>query len=471
MINASQSLAKMRSDVYKIKADIRKFNEVTVISHLDADGITSAGIANATFERLGIPVKTHIVRQLDKQRIDEILNISTENILFTDLGSGQIGSIKSILDCRNVLIIDHHVPSRDTHKNIMLHFNSHLYDVDGSRDVSGAGLCYFFSRFMIGECIDMSSLALVGAVGDMQTRDGLSGFNKMIVEEGRGVYVDVVKDLSYFGKQTRPVHKMLSFASDPYLPGITGNEEFAIKFVGDQIQQVDSEDDKWKYWIDLSLDEKQSITTALISRLMSFGCNPSVVKRLVANTYILLKEQERMETRDAMEFSTLLNACGRHDEWGIGLNVVLGDRDKSLARARSFLQEHRAQLAKGISLLKDKGVQQLKNIQIFKADEIKSTIIGIVVGMAMGSRIIDHKKPIVAVSCDVDPGFYKISARGTMSLVARGLKLNNAMSLSLKVGGEGGGHDVAAGAKIKKACLSEFLDIVDVEVGKQLSVL
>ena len=42
------------------------------------------------------------------------------------------------------------------------------------------------------------------------------------------------------------------------------------------------------------------------------------------------------------------------------------------------------------------------------------------------------------------------------------------MGLSEKVGGEGGGHDVAAGAKVRKECLDEFLGIVDEEIGKQL---
>ncbi len=463
-----RSLFKMKTDVLKLKGKIESFREVTVVSHLDADGITSAGIMNKTFERLGIPVKTHIVRQLDRQRIKEILDMSTENIVFTDLGSGQIGNIKEILDCRTAVIIDHHVPCRDVHPNLLLHLNAHIYGVDGSRDVSGAGLAYFFSRFMTGNSQDLSSLAIVGAVGDMQTRDGLRGLNKVIFDEGAGEYVGCVRDLSYFGKQTRPVYKMLSFASDPYLAGITGSEGRAMEFVESMIGSGDDEGDRMRCWVDLGIEEKQEITTGLISHLMSLGYNARAVNRLIADTYILLGEDERTETRDAMEFSTLLNACGRHNRWRTGLEVVLGDRDAALCDARCFLQKHRNLLAKGLQVLKDNGVCEMENIQVFMTDEIKSTIVGVVIGMAIGARIVDQRIPIIAVSRDDDPGYCKISARGTMGLVYKGLRLNRAMELSRKVGGEGGGHDVAAGAKVRKECLDEFLGIVDEEVGKQM---
>ncbi|MFH1126599.1 MAG: DHH family phosphoesterase [archaeon] len=461
-------MMKMKSDLLKVKDEILGFKEIMIVSHVDADGMTSAGITKMAFERLGIPASVHVIRQLDRQRVEEILDLSTENIIFTDLGSGQIANMGAIFDSRKVIIVDHHVPCGSTHNNLLFHLNSHVYGVDGSREVSGSGLTYLFSRFISGGNQDLSPLAIVGAVGDMQTREGLSGLNKFIFDEGRGKFIDSMKDIAYFGKQTRPVYKMLSFASDPYLPGISGNEAAANAFVGGLIEQVNNETNCWKYWVDLSIDDKQKITTALISDLLLRGYDTRIVTRLITDSYILLNEIERTEMRDAMEYSTLLNACGRHDCAAIGLDVVLGDRGKSLSSARTFLQEHRNQLAQGIKLLKESGVECMKNVQVFKTNRIKSTIIGIVIGMAIGARIIDHRMPVVAVSDDVDPGFCKVSCRGTMPLVHRGLRLNRAMALSLRVGGEGGGHDIAAGAKVRKEKLDEFLNIVDEEIGRQM---
>jgi RecJ-like exonuclease len=59
--------------------------------------------------------------------------------------------------------------------------------------------------------------------------------------------------------------------------------------------------------------------------------------------------------------------------------------------------------------------------------------------------------------------------RGTRELVARGLDLAAVMREAAKaVGGEGGGHHVAAGATIPPGREDEFLVIVDRMVAEQL---
>ena len=64
----------------------------------------------------------------------------------------------------------------------------------------------------------------------------------------------------------------------------------------------------------------------------------------------------------------------------------------------------------------------------------------------------------------------KVSSRANRGLVRRGLHLGNAMNeCSSAVGGEGGGHDIAAGARIPKERRDEFLALVDKMFKKQLS--
>jgi RecJ-like exonuclease len=81
---------------------------------------------------------------------------------------------------------------------------------------------------------DLADLAIVGAVGDLQARKfgKLVGCNREILKQGAGRGVlDYRKGLSFFGKQTREVFKLLMYSSDPYLPGLTGNDGASIEFL------------------------------------------------------------------------------------------------------------------------------------------------------------------------------------------------------------------------------------------------
>jgi RecJ-like exonuclease len=109
-----------------------------------------------------------------------------------------------------------------------------------------------------------------------------------------------------------------------------------------------------------------------------------------------------------------------------------------------------------------------RSIQYFDAgDAILDTIVGIVAGMCF--QVADRSMPILAFATTPE-GLLKVSARGTQDLVRSGLDLAEAMSLAAgKVGGAGGGHNVAAGATIPKEARDEFLEIVDAAVGSQIS--
>ena len=106
----------------------------------------------------------------------------------------------------------------------------------------------------------------------------------------------------------------------------------------------------------------------------------------------------------------------------------------------------------------------LKNIQYFNAgDRIKETIVGIVAGMSFENR----NMPIIAFA-DSENGL-KVSARGTQNLVRKGLNLAQAIKeCAERVGGSGGGHNIAAGATIPKNSLDEFLSLLDRKIGEQL---
>lgn len=440
---------------------IKKHTSALVVSHIDADGLTSAAIMGKALEREGIEYRTLFVKQLDIQLLTEIADQNPELVVFTDLGSGMLDAISSLK--LNAVISDHH-QLQGTHE---YHLNPHLFGINGATEISGSGITYFMAKDL-GENGDLSALAVVGAVGDLQhVKHGqLVGVNRRILEEGvKNKVLHYEKDLLLFGKQTRPIFKLLQYSSDPYLPGITGSEDASIEFL--KKIGIRQHGEKWRRWIDLEPVEKQQIVSALIRYGLSSGIQACNVQRLVGEVYTLQCEREGTEVRDASEYSTLLNATARYDFADVGLAVCMGDRGRCYDRASALLDEHRRNLVEGLNLVKEKGVVRMENLQYFDSgDKIKETIVGIVAGMS-ASFVENKNLPIIAFA-DSDGGV-KVSSRGNYELIRKGLNLGKAISeAAAAVGGTGGGHDIAAGAFIPRETKEEFLGILDRKIGEQM---
>jgi RecJ-like exonuclease len=439
---------------------IKKHSSALVVSHIDADGLTSAAIMGKALERAGIDCDIRFVKQLDSAALAGIADSDPELVIFTDLGSGMLDAIKTLN--LNAVISDHHQP-RGVHEH---HLNPHLFGFHGATDVSGSGVTYLIAT-SLGNNSDLADLAIVGAVGDLQhMKNGqLIGINRQILEEGANAGVlHYEKDLLLFGRQTRPIFKLLQYSSDPFLSGISGSEDASIEFL--KKIGLRQHGEKWRRWIDLETVEKQQIVSALFQFCLSSGMPAASVQRLIGEVYTLLREREGTEVRDASEYSTLLNATARYDHADIGLAVCMGDRGKSYDRASILLSEHRKNLVEGINLVKEQGTIRMEHLQYFDSgNKIRETIVGIVAGMC--SSFVKHDVPIIAFA-DSDGGV-KVSSRGNYDLIRKGLNLGNAISEAARsVGGTGGGHDIAAGAFIPGEAKSEFLKILDSKIGSQI---
>jgi len=458
-------------------------DSVLLASHIDADGLTSAAVASRALERAGLDFETVFKKQLDETEIASIAARACDTVLFTDFGSGQLDAIAEYEDqgAFEPVIADHHQPAEATTE---YHLNPLLKGIDGAKELSGAGATYVLARALAetgdgptaagseSDNRDLAALAVVGAIGDMQAVDGeLVGANRGIVEEGDEAGVlEEGTDLALYGKQTRPLPKLLEYASEVRIPGITNDEQGAVSFLQDLPVELQASGD-WRRWVDLSDEEKRTVASALLQRAITRGVPANKAERLVGTTYTLTREQPGTELRDASEFSTLLNATARYERADVGLAVCLGDREAAFDRARRLLANHRRNLSEGLETVKRAGVEREEYVQWFDAgEEIRETIVGIVAGMALGVDGVDPDRPIVAFARK-NEAETKVSARGTGRLVGRGLDLSVVMSeASQAVGGDGGGHDGAAGATIPRGREVDFLGYLDDAVQRQLGV-
>jgi RecJ-like exonuclease len=464
---------------------IKRASSVVVATHIDADGVAAASIASRALAREGIRAQVLFFKKLDEQTIASLGNMDAGIIWYTDLGSGSL----SKLEGTNAVITDHHVPDGPgrtgarhgqaalTDFSTIQHVNPHLHGISGATDLSGAGSTFLVALAMSRENMILAPLAILGAVGDLQDQRArrLEGVNRRILAAAQAEHlVEAVQDIRYFGRETRPVHKMLEYSSDPFIPGITNNEEAALGLLlglGMELKRGEA----WKTWSDLDDDERSAIVAEIRDILVKSRRRPETIVRLTGEVYVFGNEARGSPVRDAKEFATLLNACGRHGRAEVGLRICSGDRGDALSEGLALLRDHRSALSQALNFAKDTGVTRLTNIQFFDAgDEIEETIVGTVAGMLLNSNGSDRSAPMVAFADSTEYSGApkkKASARGTQDLVSMGMDLSYAMRAAAeKVGGVGGGHNIAAGATIPCEKKEEFLGVLDDIVGSQLTM-
>ncbi|MDD5111140.1 MAG: DHH family phosphoesterase, partial [Candidatus Altiarchaeota archaeon] len=436
---ASQSETALFQDVSRFSRQLSDEDDFLVVSHHDADGVTACAITVSMLRALGKKVDYKVIKQFDSQTLGQITEANAGTYVFTDMGSGQI-SLLSQSKIRKYYIIDHHQPEGA----YGLQVNPHLHGFDGGLDVSGSGMAYFVAKSLNFK--DMAHIAIVGAVGDMQDSGGrLHSLNRTILDDAvSGGLLKVKHDLRLFGRQSRPLAQMLAYSSDPLIPSLTGNIDACSALMHSLGIDLSSEGDL-KHYVDLTWEERQKLTSALYIKLLDLNTPEFIIQRMVGEVYTLLNEEKRTELRDAKEFATMLNACGRQSQPQIGVEVCLGDRKGALHRARNLLETYRRTLREGIDFLAAKGVESMDKFYYFDAgDRIHESVVGVIAGMAYGARIIPPDRPVLAFAADSDnPEMIKVSARANWDLIRRGIHLGAAMrEESKKLGGEGGGHDI-----------------------------
>ncbi|HUT39431.1 MAG TPA: DHH family phosphoesterase [Methanoregula sp.] len=441
--------------------------EITIISHIDADGIASEAILSQAITRLGIPVRSVFVRQLEPLTMPQVPS-DTSLKIFTDLGAGQQNLLfERGLSDKETIIIDHHVSQPAERKYTQVNCLPYGYT-----RMSAAGVTYLVAKQMDCSNTDLAKLAIIGNVGDMMAREncGLTGpVRELIVEDGlRHGNVEVRKrDLNCYGTATRPLHLSLAYNDDPFIQGISNNPEGARQFLKRLGIRQQNDDRRWFVWEEMTVGNRRTIISALTEQLIANG---ERVDRLLAETYGFPDEIPRTPLRNAQEYATVLNACGRWSKPQVGSAILRGDRGIAYRDAEHMLNNHRAFIRNLLQYIIDTGVKELENLQwIHVGGRYPDTIVGIGAGMALSK--LNSKKPIL-VMCEVpeDTSLTKVSMRTNERVVEKGIDLQQALSdASAEYGGGGGGHKIAAGAYIPKTAEQEFVNRVNRILGEQFA--
>ncbi|TMI48048.1 DHH family phosphoesterase [Candidatus Bathyarchaeota archaeon] len=467
-------LHKQASETASLIREKASDDTILLASHFDADGISAGSIMLSAVNRLGSVPHLRIIDSVNERILDQIEAIESDLVIFTDIGSGYLEIISKILRNRDIVVADHHQPLGEPGSNLH-HFNTHILGFDGSEEISGAGTAYLLAKALDSRNTDLSAMAIVGALGDQQDKGPerrFKGLNADILKDAvESKVIEVTKDLIFFGRQTRPIHRAIASTTDPFLPGLSGEEDRCLALL-DAAGIPTKVDDRWRTISDLSLEEKSRIVDKIIEHTISSKFPGEIVLNLIGSVYTLTREEPGTSLRDAREFATLLNSCGRMNRAGLGIAIGIGDRGESYQEAQQLYSEYKTQLSKYMNWVATapNATRTGKNVVIVNGKGIiDESMTGAVSSLISSSKLFGESK-VTVVTTLTRSGEAKVSTRATEQLVQKGVNLGKILqNLSPKYGGIGGGHAIAAGATIPSSELDRFLRDLEKSLDEMLA--
>ena len=470
-------LKDVREKSKLLKERIEAGGKFLVVSHIDADGLSSGGIFSYLLYGANVTFTTRVVQQIEESLLEEISSLEdVENVVFLDLGSGYKTLLsKYKFEDKWLMVIDHHPPEKGVELENLVEVNPNLFGVDGTREISSSVATYFIVSSLDSTAKKLSGIALCGAVGDRQDaykKRAFSGLNRMVLEEAmESGIVERKMGLALFGAETRPLVKALEYTLDPYLPGLTGNPSNCYIFLKKNCKLKIEGEKGPKSLNDLTPEEVQRLVSELVKYLLKSNVSHDVIDSLVGYNYVLEGEEKHSPLRDLREFSSLLNACGRLGKPSLGILLSMGVRHaKVLEEAQKVISEYRAKISKSMGALERDGrMIQRKTYAnyVLAGSAIDYRVIGTVVSILCSSNLVERDKPVVGLA-KAEGGKIKVSARLPRSLQGK-VDIGEVLSVvAQKVGGVGGGHDVAAGALIPDHTEEYFVSLMEEELERRI---
>lgn len=447
----------------KLKTKIENGSEISIITHIDADGITSGSIIATAFDRLGARYKVRAVSDMSQATIERMKAENNDFYVITDLGGGWAAELRKALGDKWVVIDHHQIPAEeiltDDDSQIL---NAWKYGIDGGKEVSAGGMAYMVASTLDKNNKDLSWVAIVSGVGDRQdqgAKKSFVGLNHQILDTAQSLrLVNVDLDIMLTARETRPLHEALAYTSFPYIDGLTWNREAChalLKNAGIRLK----DNGRWRVLAEFTQEEKSAILDTIAKFVVTSGKGgTNIIDDLVGYVYTLNNEDSRSQLRDAREFSTMLNACGRIGRAGVGIAVCMGDRNDMLSAAEEMMKSYRTMLRNYLSTIfadKWRVTDDGRSVFVNGDGLVAEDMLGAVSSLLSGSPSVGDR--LVFVRTLASDGTYKFSSRksiGVKSQANLGLIMRHCAEA---LGGAGGGHAAAAGCRIPSTVLEDFL--------------
>lgn len=408
-----------------------KDKDVIIVSHFDTDGITSAAIMVQTLKKLDKRFSVSIVKSLEDKLIQNLPR--NKLIIFLDLASGMLNQI-SESGIEDVFIIDHHEIIQDIPKNVTI-INPEL---NGKEKISSSGLVYLFCKELNPEIKELTKLAILGMIGDLMEKN-IERLNHEILKDSE---IKRKRGLLIY-PSTRPINKVLEYCSRPYIPGITGDPDGVSELLRESgLTPINK---KYKSLIELTEEEMSKLVTSIMLR------NPKIKNKDIIGDIFLIKLFNKLE--DARELSAVINACSRLGETSLALQFCM-ELPSAKKKAEYMHVKYRQHIISGLKCISESEKISGNGFVIINAkDKIKDTIIGTLASILSASPVYEEGTIIAAMA------YYEDKIKVSMRSVGKTRNLRAILSnIVEKMGGNVGGHEVAAGCVISREKESEFIE-------------
>ena len=449
----------------KISDCIKSKKSISITTHIDCDGLTSGSIIAKALIREGARCTLRTSKEFSKKVVESFKTDSRDFHIITDLGGGFGKDLNQTLG-DNWVILDHHQISEEEKDNQNI-INSWKYGIDGGSEICAGGMAYFAAMALDEKNSDLSEIAVVSALGDRQDqgeRKSFTGKNFEISNTAKELgLVEIDLDLLLVGRETRPLAEALAFTSQPFIEGLTWNKETCLSLLKSSGIEL-KEEGRWRVPAELNDDEEKIIIEA-ITNFASDKNTTEVMSELIGYTYTFPREDKRSFLRDGREYSTMLNSCGRINRSGVGMAICMGDRNQVLTEGEGILTDYRKKIKEYMNILSNERWRISENencIMVNGEDIVPETMTGTISSLIAGSPKNIGK--IVILRTRGEGNTIKFSSRKSFGCKSK-INLSELMRTGAeKFDGIGGGHNAAAGAKITKDKLDEFLKYLELNV-------
>lgn len=449
----------------KVRSTVEGGNEVAIITHLDADGITSGSIMAMALRRMGARFSLRTVSDLNSSVVEKMKADGRDFYVITDLGGGWASHLRKALGDKWV-IIDHH---EITEEEILTDdggqiLNPWKFGIDGGREVSAGGMAYMVASALDFKNRDLSAIAVVSAVADRQDqgdKKSFFGLNAEILKTAQSLgLVSVDLDIILTGRETRPVHEALAYTLFHYIDGLTWNTEACYLLLKNAGIKLKDDSSRWRALAEFSQEEKSTIVEAVAKFVDSSDKRVSDILRddFIGYVYTLSREDKRSQLRDAREFSTMLNACGRIGKAGVGIAMCMGDRNMALSAGEEIMDMYKMTLRNNISTIfseKWRLADDGKTTFVNGDGILEEGMLGAVSTLLSGSPSLRGR--LLFVRTLAKEGTYKFSSRKCLDCKSQANLGVIMRQCSNALNGAGGGHSAAAGCSIPSYALDDFI--------------
>jgi RecJ-like exonuclease len=422
---------------------LKEYEYFRVLTHYDGDGTSAAIILTTMLQRMGKKFHLGFIKELSPEGFSKrIMEEPNLPVIVADAGSDQVKFVKERVS--DILVLDHHYYSGETENCINI--NARDYGIDGTRDACGATMAFIFSLFVDENNSDLLPFMLSGAIADKQDIGGFRGINKELIEH----YGKEVEKRHILNLDGENLEDALVYSIDPFFKNLSGSTDYVKKLL--KSLSIDGSVKPE------ALDSQSTVklTKYLAYTLVNQGCQSEAISYLERDEFFF------KNGFSASYLSKIIDANAKNGDNNLPVEYFLGNtflRDEMILNKRNYETRLIDYITRSY-----KAVEEEKNVQFFYAPG--SEMAGAISGELM-LYLVNQHKPIVGFN--VGETTTLISMRGNRRMVERGLNLSKvSKECTSKLGGSGGGHDIAAGGSIPRGMERQFIELADEMIGIQL---